>query len=263
MPSPRSGVSKENALAVLGLPPGAGREDIRRAYRWLAFEYHPDRHEGRPEMESRFKQVGEAYRALIADAPAEDASVSAAPPRKGQDLFYDVQVDFMMAASGGEVSVRIKRPFVCPVCNGESSRACAGCGGEGAVPEEALVGVRLPSGLEDGETVRVSFEGAPGVSGGSPGDLIITVKSAKHPGLDRRGLDVHSEIAVPRFRLKSGGPVRVLTVRGGAQVDIPPRTPSGRPFRLQGWGVERTRDGRTFTGDHVVRVVEMPGQGEA
>jgi DnaJ-class molecular chaperone len=56
--------------------------------------------------------------------------------------------------------------------------------------------------------------------------------------------------------------VRVLTVKGGAQVDIPPRTPSGRTFRLQGWGVERTRDGRTFTGDHVVRVVEMPGQGE-
>ena len=55
MLSPQPPVSKERALAVLGLPSGAGYEDVRRAYRRLAFENHPDRHEGRAEMAERFK----------------------------------------------------------------------------------------------------------------------------------------------------------------------------------------------------------------
>ncbi len=262
MSPPRSPVSKEKALAVLGLPPGAGYEDVRRAYRRLAFEYHPDRHEGRSEMEGRFKQVGEAYRALIEEGVEKEASAPGSPPRKGRDLHYDVQVDFMMAASGGEVGVRIKRPFPCPACDGFEPEGCSACGGEGSVLEEALVGVRLPSGLEDGETVRVAHEGAPGEFGGAPGDLVLTVKSARHPALERLGLDVHSEVAVPPFRLKRGGPVRVFTVKGGAQTEIPPGTPSGRTFRLQGWGVERTRGGRTFRGDHIVRIVGMPGESE-
>ncbi len=80
--------------------------------------------------------------------------------------------------------------------------------------EEAVVRVRLPSGLEEGEEVRVLAEGAPGESGGRPGDLILRVAPARHPALERRGLDVHSEVSVPRFRLISGGTVRVFTVQG-------------------------------------------------
>jgi DnaJ-class molecular chaperone len=249
----------EKALRVLGLPPGAQPGEIRNAYRRLAFEYHPDRHAGQPEMESRFKEIGEAYRALTAEAPDSERASPPAPLQKGRDLHYDIQVDFMTAAAGGEVSVRIRRPFVCAMCEGRNSKGCPECQGEGFVAEEAMVSVLLPSGLDDGESVRFPFEGAPGTGGGGPGDLILTVRSLKHPGLIRRGLDVMSEVMVPRFRLERGGPVRVFTVRGGAQVNIPPGTRSGRKMRLRGWGIHRTRDGRTFKGDHVVRIIEMPG----
>ncbi len=254
-------VSKKEALAMLGLSPRASREDIRRSYRRLAFEYHPDRHAGRPEMEQRFKRLFEAYQALISDAAAADAP-PADMPRRGRDLRMDLRVDFMEAAAGGEVRVRVDRPFVCPACDGEGGKGCRTCGGAGEVFEEAVVRVRLPSGLEEGEEVRILAEGAPGESGGRPGDLILRVAPARHPALERRGLDVHSEVSVPRFRLISGGTVRVFTVQGGAHVEIPPRTKPGRSFRLKGWGIRRNRGGRTFTGDHVVRLVLMPDRFE-
>ena len=163
MPPLKSAISIEKALRLLGLPPGAGPGDIRNAYRRLAFEYHPDRHAGQPEMEARFKEIGEAYRALTSDSVGVSPS---APIQKGRDLHYDIQVDFMTAAGGGEVSVRIRRPFICAVCEGQSSKECSECKGEGFVAEKAMVGVMLPSGLDDGESVRFPFEGAPGTGGG-------------------------------------------------------------------------------------------------
>ncbi len=87
---------------------------------------------------------------------------------------------------------------------------------------------------------------------------MLRVTSARHPALERRGLDVHSEVRVPRFRLSGGGTVRVFTVRGAAHVDIPAKTRSGRTFRLKGWGIRRSRGGRLVEGDHVVKVVRMP-----
>ncbi len=113
-----SPVSKKEALAMLGLSPRASREDIRRSYRRLAFEYHPDRHAGRPEMEQRFKRIFEAYQALISDAAAADAP-PADMPRRGRDLHMGLRVDFMEAAAGGEVRVRVDRPVVGPACEAE------------------------------------------------------------------------------------------------------------------------------------------------
>jgi molecular chaperone DnaJ len=263
-------ISKKSALAILGLSGTAAQEDIHRAYRRLAFEFHPDRHAGQPEMEARFKEIGEAYRALISGAgedapPTPDASDN--PPARGRDLHFDIMVDFLEAAAGGEVGVRIQRPFACPDCGGSpglseasGEEPCKVCGGAGEIFEEALVNALLPSGLEDGEKVRVPMEGAPGSAGGRPGDLILTVTSARHPALERRGLDVHSEVGVPRFRLIAGGTVRVFTVRGAAHVEIPPRTAPGRTFRLKGWGIQRRQGGRPVSGDHIVRIVEMPSK---
>ncbi len=132
------------------------------------------------------------------------------------------------------MSVRIERPFLCPDCGSEVESGCGVCGGSGEVLEEAAVRAIIPSGIEDGEEVRVPAEGGPGGAGGRPGDLVLKVTSARHPALERRGLNVHSEVSVPRFRLVEGGTVLVFTVRGAAHVEIPPKTRAGRIFRLKG-----------------------------
>ena len=252
--------SREWALDILGLSPAAVAEDIHHAYRRLTFEFHPDRHAGRPEMEARFEEIVEAYEALRSEASDGDSHHPGEPPRRGRDLHYDIRLDFLEAAAGGEVSVQIERPFVCPDCGGGEGSGCGACGGSGEVLEGAVVRAIIPSGIEDGEEVRVPAEGAPGGAGGRPGDLVLKVTSARHPALERRGLNVHSEVRVPRFRLVDGGTVRVFTVRGAAHVEIPPKTRPGRTFRLKGWGINRRRSGRTVTGDHVVRILEMPAK---
>ncbi len=75
--------SRKWALDILGLSPVAGTEDIHRAYRRLAFEFHPDRHAGRPEMEARFKEIVEAYEALRSGAVDGDSHRPGELPRRG------------------------------------------------------------------------------------------------------------------------------------------------------------------------------------
>lgn len=250
------------ALTLLGVSPAAGPMEIHRAYRRLAFELHPDRHGGQPEMEARFKEIAEAYKILVASFSGGEESEFSETPERGRDIQHDIQVDFLDAAAGGEMSVEISRPFPCPECEemveSENKAVCASCGGAGEVFEKVNVPFLLPSGIESGETVQVTEEGAPGRAGGRSGDLLLKVFPARHPALERRGLNVHSEVRVPAFRLINGGTVRVFTVHGGAHVEIPPKTNPGRTFRLKGWGIRRIQGARPVTGDHIVRILKMP-----
>ncbi|MBT3349958.1 MAG: J domain-containing protein [Nitrospinaceae bacterium] len=255
-------ISKEKALTLLGVSPAAGPMEIHRAYRRLAFESHPDRHGGQIEMEVKFKEISEAYKILVASFSGEEGADFSEIPERGRDIQHDIQVDFLDAAAGGEMNVEITRPYSCLECeemeNGENKPVCASCGGIGEVFKKVNVEFLIPSGIEAGETVQVPGEGASGRAGGRSGDLFLKVFPARHPALERRGLNVHSEVRVPAFRLINGGTVRVFTVQGGAHVEISPKTTPGRTFRLKGWGIRRIEGGRSITGDHLVRILKMP-----
>ncbi|MEE9276734.1 MAG: DnaJ C-terminal domain-containing protein [bacterium] len=277
MPLAGSAEAKEKALEALGLPPGAAQEEVRRAFRRLAFDCHPDRHAGDPDMERRFKELSGAYRLLTGGAAREGGAKPAAPsgtapkeeaappdpsqglPVRGEDLYYRIVLDFMEAARGGRVKVRLSGAAPCPRCErGKAAAGCPVCGGSGEVERNEAVPIQVPPGVEDGETIRAPGEGGPGRNGGRAGDLLLIVSCRRHPALRREGLNVHSEVRVPAFRLQRGGPVRVFTVSGSARITIPPQTRSGRTFRLRGWGVQRVRPEGTARGDHLVRVMEMP-----
>ena len=254
--------SREAARKLLGLPDDADRDDLRRAYRKLAFTCHPDRHPGNPEMEKRFKRLGEAYRVLTDEREAnkgDTPSGASEAPVPGRDLHYRIRLDFLLSARGGEATIRISRPALCPECAGMGDSDCPRCAGRAEVIIRDGIGVCLPSGLEEGETLRLPGEGAPGRFGGPPGDLYLIASPRNHPAFERRGLDVHSVVQLPAFRLMEGGPVRVFTVQGAVKITIPPRTRPGRIFRLTGWEIaRRSGDGRLEKGDHFVRAAEMP-----
>ena len=258
MPPEQDVSARQKALALLGLRPGAGAGEVRRAYRRLALQCHPDLHPGSPSLALRFQELSEACRLLLGAGTGEP--LAAAPqglPARGRDLHYRLRLDFLQAARGGEFPVRFTRMRPCPACAGAG---CGDCKGRGEVVERAMARVRVPSGIEEGETLRAAGEGEPGRSGGPAGDLMILVSCGGHPALRRQGLDVYGEVSLPSFRLAEGGPVRVPTVRGAMRIQIPPATRPGSVFKLAGCGIERMQPGGPLRGDHVVRVLEMPAE---
>jgi molecular chaperone DnaJ len=148
----------------------------------------------------------------------------------------------------------IARP--CGECSG-SGRVirdpCTACGGEGRVRKERDLGVRIPPGVDHGTRLRIGGEGEAGGPGAPAGDLYVVLHVREHPVLQREGTSILSEVAVSPSRAALGTTVRVETLDGEQEIEIPTGTQPGTIFRLLGKGVP-SLDGRG-RGDHLVTVV--------
>ncbi len=130
------------------------------------------------------------------------------------------------------------------------------CGGEGVVERPRTVEVKIPKGIEDGQKLRLSGLGQPGISGGASGDLILQVNVESHPHFTRKGKNVYSKVSVDMVEAALGTERDVRTLDGTVSLKIPPGTQPGQKLRLKGRGVERP-DG--VKGDHFVEVrVRVP-----
>lgn len=252
------------AFETLGLPPGANRSQIRRAFRRLALASHPDFHGNSLEMAREFQKLAQAHR--IAIGFVEEAAGEASEPETNRfapppghfmtsppapipvrPLEYRLRLDFTQAALGGEVSLRYTKRTACPTCGGAAHQD----------RETAVVVVRVPAGVANGEILRVRGAGDEGLAGAPAGDLHILISTRGHPAFQRRGLDILNEVKLPTHRLEDGGPVRVPTVHGAQRITIPPGTAPGATFRLRGMGIRRD-DGER--GHHFARIGELKAE---
>ena len=150
---------------------------------------------------------------------------------------------------------RVQQTTTCRRCNGEGTlydERCSTCRGEGQVREEVSLSVEVPAGIQDGQTLRMEREGAPGENGGPRGDLLIEVSVADHPDFDREGEDLYYRHAISFPQAVFGDTVTVPTLSGDVELDVPAGTQSGEVFRLDGKGMPRLR--RRGNGDLYVRV---------
>lgn len=149
----------------------------------------------------------------------------------------------------------------CPRCNGEGviiTDPCETCRGQGRVPHTSEIKINVPPGANDGLILRFSGAGEAGIKGGPAGDLHVVVHVEEHPVFERRGDDLISEVTIAFTQAALGAKIQVPTIRGKAEMNIPPGTQSGKVFSLRGMGVPHLR-GRRGTGDQFVRViVEIP-----
>jgi molecular chaperone DnaJ len=148
----------------------------------------------------------------------------------------------------------------CPDCGGTGVRiaeACPECEGSGQRLEERAIEVTFPAGIADGVSIRILGEGEPGTSGGPPGNLLVTASVERDPTFRREGDDLYVEVAVSFARAALGATLRVPTLEGETELDVPPGTQPGEAFRLAGLGVPHLRGrGR---GDLIAVVrVEVP-----
>jgi curved DNA-binding protein len=265
---------------TLGVARDASNEDIRRAYRRLAREYHPDVNKD-PGAEDRFKEVSEAH-AVLSD-PEKRAQYDRLGPnwRAGQDVsdasgfggfrpggaggggggFDDVRVEF----GEGGFSDFFDELF------GAGRAGAGGRGGRGGFTrrgsdheaelelslEEAARGgrrtvtfadgreyeVNVPPGVRDGQRIRLAGEGGQGTNGGPSGDLYLRVRLRSHPRFRLDGDDLHTDVPVTPWEAALGATVEVRTLDGRAQVKVPAGSSCGRKLRLRGQGMPRPRGG--------------------
>ncbi|HUW30404.1 MAG TPA: molecular chaperone DnaJ [Planctomycetota bacterium] len=155
------------------------------------------------------------------------------------------------AKAGGFFSVS----SVCPKCHGSGrivGAPCPTCGGAGATEKPVTIKLHVPPGTSDGDTLRLRGQGEPGLHGGPPGNLYITVHVLPHEYFTRSNSDIIHEAEVDFVTAALGGEIEVPTLTGHAKLKIPPGTQSGQMLRLRGQGIKPPKGKQ---GDMLVRLL--------
>lgn len=155
---------------------------------------------------------------------------------------------------------RIQQRMLCPTCRGAGKipeKPCKKCSGEGRVQESATVTVRIPAGIDNGQTLRVRGEGHAGRMKATSGDLYVHVRIEKDPRFAREGADIHGHVTVHVLDAILGTEVEVETLHGKVTLKVPESTQPGTVLRIKGKGLPVLSSSRH--GDHFVEVhVEIP-----
>lgn len=258
-------VGYRDYFEVLGVPRGAGDEEIRSAYRKLAREYHPDVNSD-PGAEDRFKEVSEAYEVLRDSEKREKYERLGANWKAGEDVsgtsgfggggasgfgdgagFSDFFESFF---GGGRGSSRGFEGFSMRGGDQEATievtleEAARGGKQKISLADGRDFEVQIPPGVRDGQKIRLAGQGGEGASGGPAGDLYLRVRIKRHPRFRREDDDLVVEIPVAPWEAALGATVPVPTLDGSARVKVPAGSSSGRRLRLRGEGMPGSGEGK-------------------
>lgn len=165
----------------------------------------------------------------------------------------------------GNGQVRMQQGFfsvqqTCPKCHGSGKvikEPCSTCHGASRVKQNKTLSVKIPTGVDEGDRIRLSGEGESGINGGPPGDLYVVIHLKKHDLFERDGGNLHCEMPISFTIAALGGEIEVPILDGHAKMKIPPETQTGAVFRLKGKGIKPLR--QSLSGDlHCHVSIETP-----
>jgi molecular chaperone DnaJ len=165
----------------------------------------------------------------------------------------------------GQLNVEQDTPFgrivnrrVCHYCNGtgkEIKHKCSTCGGAGKVKKRRKIHVKIPAGIDEGQQMRVSGQGEPGVNGGPQGDLYVVFNVRSHEFFERDGDDIYCEMPINFVQASLGDEIEVPTLHGRVKLKVPAGTQTGTKFRLKGKGVPNVRGYGVGDQHIIVRII--------
>jgi DnaJ-class molecular chaperone len=269
-------MAAQTPYEILGVKPTATADEIRKAYRKLAKQLHPDLNPGKPEAEARFKSVSAAYdllsdpekrarydRGEIDESGAERPRYSYRPHAEGAEGWRyqpegemdlsDLEDLFAAFGSGGlggrrragagfgdRLRMRGQdRHFTLTV---DFAEAATGGKKRLSLSSDEWLDVTIPAGIEDGQVLRLRGKGSAGIGGGEAGDALIEVHVAPHSLFKRDGDNIRIELPVSLAEAVLGSRVAVPTVTGPVTMTIPKGSDTGTVLRLRGKGIQRPRN---------------------
>jgi len=262
---------------VLDVPRDADQDTIRRAYRKLARQYHPDVNSD-SDAEERFKEIGEAYE-VLSDAEKRERydrlgarwheTERAAPEESFEDFFAHqgfgdgIRADFgddlfeaLFGARAGRAAGPLRGRDIEALLELSLEDALTG-GRRRLTLDGREVNANFPAGVRDGQLIRLAGRGGEGRDGGPPGDLFLRVALKPHPRFRRHGEDnLDVDLPITPSEAALGTTVAVDTPTGTTRVKVPAGSSSGRRLRLRGRGLPKRGGG---SGDlHAVVKIVVP-----
>lgn len=258
---------------ILGISKNASTDVIKKAYRRLARETHPDSKPGDKVAEERFKEISSAY-ALLSDpdnrrrfndgeidvqgnargftggagSGTKKHTAAKRAQTSGKSRFDHFFKDrtrkrkSSIKAKGANVSYTLSVPF---------SEAALGKDKTVRMATGKTLKFKMPPGTEEGQVLRLTGQGMKGMGGGKDGDALVEIKIAPDPVFSSNGLDVYSELAISMDEAVLGGKVNAQTISGIVAITIPEGANTGSHLRLKGRGI-KTPKGRS--GDHYIEL---------
>jgi len=287
-----------NPYEVLGVARDASEDDIRRAYRRLAKQHHPDLNPGNKEAEARFKEIG-AANDLLSDAAKRarydrgeiDESGAEKPQYRpnyrdfaeGPDgaKYYTAEgvapedLEDLFAMFGGRggfrsadgdrsftrrTHVRMRGADQHYMLTIDFLEAINGAKKRLQLAPDKSLDVAVPPGLRDGQILRLKEQGGDGVGGGPKGDALIEVHVAPHAFFRRDGNDIHVELPVTIAEAALGGKISVPTPTGAVTMTVPAGSNTGTRLRLRGKGAPKADGG--YGDEYVTLKIVLPEGGD-
>lgn len=273
---------------ILTVPKSASEEEIKKAFKKKAMQYHPDRNKNDPKAEEKFKDVNEAYAVLKdKDKRKQYDTFGAEGFRKRysqEDIFSGFDINEILRGfgfgggrppSGFDDMSGGPAGFSGAFENVFGQRTRGPRKGQDMMSEitvtfeEAAQGtekkftidrggrnedtsVKVPPGISEGKKLRLAGKGFPGTHGGPAGDLYFKVHVLPHPVFQREGNDVVIEHTVSLTDALLGATIQVPTLEGEKQVKVPAGTQPNAKLRLRGLGIQSRGGDR---GDHIVKII--------
>jgi len=279
---------------TLGVAKNASETEIKKAYKKLAVKFHPDKNPGNKQAEEKFKEVNEAYTVLSdtekrkkydqygenwkyyenAGSQAYQQQGRRQQRSGGASQGYG---DFFGGSAGGGDFSDFFETFFGSSFGGSSSSRGGGVKGSDYQADvtlsfyEAYHGtsrsftvhgiqntINLKPGINSGQVLKIKGKGGPGVNGGTPGDLFITVHVESDARFERKGDNLYMDLKIPLYVAVLGGKVEVPTLKGNVHITVPSEIQNGKVLRMKEMGMPKYKEIGKFGDLYVKLIIALP-----